>query len=304
MITTTCQDICIKNSYNSLIDSTYSWQYFDNGRNTNVYKRTMFGGENMYLYGWNSTSGNDIIYRWIIGDNPNNIKSNGEIHTIKYETYNYKNLCLRPYHTSPYCMSDLSNIFGVYFGSNPLLWQNNTNVYNTINAGRPNSTIIYAFAGGLKVNDMQFIIHANALLFVYELAGSINEHENDITYEYMGEFQQYWNVHKNDYSSVMNIEYGTYRSLDDEVSRVIFGDFHIMVLAVTVMTIFLMITLGSFSCIESRPWLAVSAVLVLICSMTIGFGIGFMTGTTFNVICILVAYILLGVGVDDMSCVI
>ena len=62
-----------------------------------------------------------------------------------------------------------------------------------------------------------------------------------------------------------------------------------------------MITLGDFSCVGARPWLALSAMLVMICAMISGFGIAFFSGATFNTIAILSAYILLGIGVDDMS---
>jgi len=66
------------------------------------------------------------------------------------------------------------------------------------------------------------------------------------------------------------------------------------------MLMYLMFTLGKVSCIGARPWLAFSAIWVMLCALAVGFSISICTGTTFNTIVMLVPYILLGVGVDDM----
>ena len=116
----------------------------------------------------------------------------------------------------------------------------------------------------------------------------------------MGSFQDYWEKHKNDYDEFI-IYYLTDRSFDDEVSRILIDDIPILGLALITMLTYLMIILGKISCIGARPWLALSAVFVMICALGMGFGISMFLGTTFNTICALVPYILLGVGVDDMS---
>eukprot|EP01083_Nonionella_stella_P271113 918408_1 len=115
----------------------------------------------------------------------------------------------------------------------------------------------------------------------------------------MGAFQDYWALHSNDYNDV-TVSYYTERTIDDELGRIVAGDMPLFGLAIITMTVYLMVTLGTLSCIGARAWLACSAVLVLICSLIMGFGISMFLGTQFNAICALVPYILLGVGVDDM----
>ena len=119
-------------------------------------------------------------------------------------------------------------------------------------------------------------------------------------YDYMGEFQDYWSNRSENYDG-LNIAYFTNRAFDDEISRLLSNDIPIFFLALFCMLIYLMFTLGKLSCIGARPWLATSAMIVMVLALIMGFGIGMLTQTTFNTICALVPFILLGVGVDDMS---
>ena len=118
----------------------------------------------------------------------------------------------------------------------------------------------------------------------------------------MGAWLDYWKEHASDYEEdEISINYLSGRSFDDEISRIVSGDLPIFGLALMVMLVYLMFTLGKLSCVGARPWLAFSAVLVMLCALAMGFSIAAMAGTTFNSIVMLVPYILLGVGVDDMS---
>ncbi len=118
----------------------------------------------------------------------------------------------------------------------------------------------------------------------------------------MGAWQNYWNIHAGDYEEDnIDLAYYTDRSFDDEISRIISGDLPIFGLALITMLIYLMFTLGKVSCIGARPWLAFSAIWVMLCALAMGFSISVCIGTTFNTIVMLVPFILLGVGVDDMS---
>ena len=118
----------------------------------------------------------------------------------------------------------------------------------------------------------------------------------------MGAWQDYWAAHASDYAEDdIDLVYYSDRSFDDEISRVISGDFPIFGLALTTMLVYLMFTLGKISCIGARPWLAFSAIWVMVAALLIGFSISICLGTDFNTIVMLVPYILLGVGVDDMS---
>ncbi len=118
--------------------------------------------------------------------------------------------------------------------------------------------------------------------------------EQEIAREFLLSFADYWIIHKTDYPGIQ-IEFISDRSFDDELQRVLDGDIPIFVAALISMLVYLVFTLGQFSCIRARPWLAGSAVLVLLCSMSVGFGISFFIGTEFNTICALAPYILLGV---------
>lgn len=119
----------------------------------------------------------------------------------------------------------------------------------------------------------------------------------------MAEWQTYWREHAAKYSEAHGIDIAYYsdRSFDDEISRVLLGDIPIFMMALLIMLLYLMFTLGKVSCIAARPWLALSAIWVMLCALFVGFSIAICTGTTFNTIVMLVPYILLGVGVDDMS---
>ncbi len=71
--------------------------------------------------------------------------------------------------------------------------------------------------------------------------------------------------------------------------------------ALLLMVVYLMSTLGKLSCFGARPWLALSAVIILLGAIIVGFSISLCCGTTFNSMVMMVPFILLGVGMDDMS---
>ena len=97
----------------------------------------------------------------------------------------------------------------------------------------------------------------------------------------MGAWQDYWENHAADYNEDdIDLAYYTDRSFDDEISRIISDDMPIFVLALITMSVYLMFTLGKISCIGARPWLAFSAVWVMLCALAIGFSISIVIGTT------------------------
>ena len=85
------------------------------------------------------------------------------------------------------------------------------------------------------------------------------------------------------------------------MARVVNEDMSTLVVAFLLMLIYLMFTLGKLSCIGARPWLALSALIILIGAIIVGFSISVCTGFAFNLVAMMVPFILLGVGVDDMS---
>ena len=120
-------------------------------------------------------------------------------------------------------------------------------------------------------------------------------------YEYSRVWNEFWAEHYEHYDENIEIFYYSDRLLDDEVSRTVSGDIPTFIAALVLMLIYLMFTLGKMSCIGARPWLALSAVVILLGAILIGFSISLCLGFAFNSLVMLVPFILLGVGVDDMS---
>ena len=136
-----------------------------------------------------------------------------------------------------------------------------------------------------------------SLLICGLLCGQIN----DAVYDFARVWNEYWTKRHDDYSDHFEITFYSERLLDDEVSRTATGDIPTFIAAIVWMLIYLMCTLGKLSCIGARPWLALSAVFILLGALIIGFTISLCLGVPFNPVVMLVSFILLGVGVDDMS---
>ena len=122
-------------------------------------------------------------------------------------------------------------------------------------------------------------------------------------YEYARAWNEYWAQHHDDHADDIQITFYSSRLLDDEVGRVVTTDLPVCGAAFLLMVVYLMFTLGKLSCFEARPWLALSAVIILFGALIVGFAISLCAGFTFNTLVMLVPFILLGVGVDDMSLV-
>ena len=245
------------------------------------------------------TTGDDSIIL------PSNLDTSYDIYrtidNITYNEYFYEDLCLRTYPANPLCESYYGNFFGFFFDENEMLWTNESAVESAVNTeGAP----IDFFLGGIEYDEYstETIVGAQSLRFLYQLEGSTDQTIKDAVYEFMGSWVEYWKEHSFDYEADgIQIVYYNDRSFDDEINRVVFGDLPVFVLALIVMLVYLMFTLGKLSCIRARPWLALSAILVMLCSMAIGFSVGICVGAKFNTLAALVPFILLGVGVDDMS---
>ena len=123
----------------------------------------------------------------------------------------------------------------------------------------------------------------------------------DTVYEYVAVWNEYWAEHHDDYEENIEIVFFSDRLVDDEFVRMISDEMPLLLAVFLLMLIYLMFTLGTLSCSGARPWLALSAVIILLGALLIGFSIGLCCGTTFNAMVMLVPFILLGVGMDDMS---
>jgi len=216
------------------------------------------------------------------------------------QRYTFDDLCLRSVPSNPVCDSLALNFFTLYFGGNQDLWANSSTIEYLINED-PVRKRPALFLGGLQY-EAEEVVGAQTLRLRYELEGSTDEEVRDTVYEYMGEWQTFWSERSVEYNEEdgLAVNYYSDRSFDDEISRILSDDIPIFVLALTLMLLYLMCTLGKVSCVGARPWLACSAILVMLCALAIGFSASLASGATFNTIVMLVPFILLGVGVDDM----
>ena len=253
------------------------------------------------------------------------------LHDLNDRDYEYTDLCTRSSPTQSDCDSSNETFFAVYFQNNESLWNDMNSTLSIINPDIPSSfemsfvwlmnngswddieTILRILnipdyptslhLGGLEYDaeDPTYVVEAKSLRSTYKLQGSTDKAVQDAVYQYARAWNTYWNEHHDDYTEHFEITYYSGPLLDDEIARLVNGDAITFAAAFLLMLIYLMFTLGKFSCIGARPWLALSAVIVLIGALAIGFSIALCCGFAFNSIVMLVSFILLGVGVDDMS---
>ena len=213
------------------------------------------------------------------------------------QEYTYAKLCEKLNPNDNICESEVYNIFNLFFGYDSSLWNNSNVILNTINGNTELPKNVYF--GGLKTDENGGVISSNALWKSYYLQGTKDPELKEIINEYMLAFTNYWMEHQNDYPN-LKVYYYSDRAFDDETFRVLLQDLPLFAAAICIMLIYLMLTLGNMSCVGARPLLACSAIIVLICALVVAFGIGSILGKEFTTIVMLVPYILLGVGVDDM----
>lgn len=244
--------------------------------------------------------------------------------------HEYSDLCTRSSSFQSDCDSFDDTFFALFFRNNNSKWSNINHTLSIINPpvvhwsqsqnivenleSLPLEDFEYilrmmtipqyptaVFLGSLQYSDPANIISAQSLQIHYSLEGSSNKQVQDAVYEYAGVWNEYWSTHHDDYDELMTITYNSWRLLDDEVSRTVSEDIPVLGAVVLSMVIYLMFTLGKMSCIGARPWLALSAVIIWLGAIIIGFSISLCFGTKLNSIVFLAPFILLGVGMDDMS---
>lgn len=90
------------------------------------------------------------------------------------------------------------------------------------------------------------------------------------------------------------------RSLDDEISRSITGDIHLMVLTYIIMIVFVCFALGQLDPVKFRGSVGFGGVLLIIFAIVTGYGIVASLGYKFSSLNMILPFILIGIGVDDM----
>ena len=160
----------------------------------------------------------------------------------------------------------------------------------------------YILGGNLTYDNNGSITGGSYLRLTWTLSATGDETIYEANYAWMEEYQNYWFDHVDDYKDDSNnfeVTYFTSRSVSDEIGRVVFVDGFVYLTAILVMALYLAFTLGDFTCIGARPYLAIVTVIVMIMALITSYGIGLLLGFPINTLVFLIPYILLGVGVDD-----
>jgi len=230
---------------------------------------------------------------------------NVTLHDHYGRDYEYTDLCVRSSSAQPHCDSDTESFFAVFFQNNPLYWSNENRALSILNDNIPNLPIsLQIYLGAIQYDDDDDptrITGAHSLWISFSVEGGSNETLNNIVYEYAGAFNEYWYEHVFDYEDHIEIAPYSVRLLNEEVARNVEQDFPTFVAAFWLMLFYLMFTLGTCSCVGARPWLALSALILLLGALTIGFNIALCLGFAFNTFVLMVPFILLGVDVNDMN---
>eukprot|EP00965_Chrysotila_dentata_P233821 6199818-Pleurochrysis_carterae.AAC.3 len=151
---------------------------------------------------------------------------------------------------------------------------------------------IASFAAQPAYDENGLLVKATALSFSY-LVNSDSDGNN---------FEGSWNdgIETTVDASVVQLSYFSERSFDDELERLVSADTTLFVIALIVITIYLSLTLGRRSLVESRVILAATAMINVGLGVVAGFGFASILNIQFNSISTLLPLIVLGVQVDDI----
>ena len=226
---------------------------------------------------------------------------------ISSDPWNFDNVCARQYPGYPYCDSIHENLF-IFWNNNPSYWTTQESIEYGINTNRDN--ILY-FLGGLKTNtiaianettDSDMITGGSYVQMYYTLEGTSNMTLFKGQEELCQEFVNYWQEHSESdvYSdNNLGISFFTTFSIEAEVDRLVSSDQNIWIFAFLIMLVTLTLILGGLTCVEAKVMLVLSSLGITGCALAIGCGLGSALGFDFNLLVLLIPFILLGVGIDD-----
>ncbi|XP_052775684.1 patched domain-containing protein 3-like isoform X1 [Mya arenaria] len=92
----------------------------------------------------------------------------------------------------------------------------------------------------------------------------------------------------------------TARTFDDEAMGALSSDVNLLSIGFSLVFIYLSFSIGKYSWVEQKIWLAFSGLLSIGLAIIFTYGIGFATGIMFGPIHQILPFMLLGIGVDDM----
>ena len=154
--------------------------------------------------------------------------------------------------------------------------------------------------GGLIYSDDgSTIIGGDYLRMTYIMSATTNDTIYDANFAWMLAFTDYLADEESSIDSDYSISYFTSRSIEDEIGRVVSSDAQVYLAAILTMFAYLAFTLGDFTCLGARPWLAVVTIIVMLMALITSYGIGCAMGYPMTSLVFLIPYLLLGVGVDD-----
>ena len=90
------------------------------------------------------------------------------------------------------------------------------------------------------------------------------------------------------------------RSYDDEIMSVVYSNFGMLIIGFALLFIYIIVVLGEMNWIEQRALLSIAGMVVIGLSLGASLGLGFYLNISFNDMCPVIPFLLLGIGVDDM----
>jgi len=163
--------------------------------------------------------------------------------------------------------------------------------------------------GGITRNDTGHIVAAKSELMIFvnkvdysqvdhsQGIGSVLEFADDTNLAWETEFI---NEGLRESTEEMKILMLTPRSFTDITEQTVFFDAKFVIAGYSVMIIFTILILGKFTVLEIRLYLTISGIVSIIMGMVVGVGISSALGYPYTTINIMLPFICLGIGIDDM----
>ncbi|GMH78000.1 hypothetical protein TrST_g10604 [Triparma strigata] len=221
----------------------------------------------------------------------------------------YNDICDR---VSPELPCDVSNILMIFgYDTSTMRTMADAGViYSTLNDLETVQNLpMSIYLGGIERDaDTDLIVGAKILRLVYAMSASNTTHPerpeilkevNELEDTFQDKF--YWDFNA-DSSRLANIRMITTKSVDDEIGRLIKVDSVLFVASIFAIVFILCCTFikSPNGAVRSRFVAGLSAFVIIMFSIMFAFGMMGSIGVPMNSICIMICFVVAGVGVDDM----
>eukprot|EP01084_Bolivina_argentea_P273196 465296_1 len=210
----------------------------------------------------------------------------------------WDDICFKASNVSVNCHSYSSNVFSVY-GNNPNNWRNSTK-YDLYTKFLKNSEFFNTMYRKIEyANGSTYPYNAEFTSFRWLFKPNI---DINIIDEYYGKINKYFTKEKR-YSFYKNFDLFYSMSshgLEKEMERSQIGDYPLLFIAIFMIILYLMIFLGSFTCIKLRIWLGLTIIVEVVCELVTTLGIMGYVGLETNALTVFIPFMILSVGIDDM----